>query len=67
MKTWFKPFYSNSWHLEKDGLTLCAGWRIFASTKREERPDDVPDNCPQCLRLAQKQEGTDEDLAKTPA
>ena len=58
MKTWFKPFYSVGWHLQKDGLTLCAGWRIFASTKREERPDDVPDNCAACLRAAQEQEGS---------
>jgi len=58
MKTWFKPFYSVGWHLQKDGLTLCRGWRIFASTKHEERPDDAPRNCPACLCAAQKQEGS---------
>ena len=57
MRTWFNPFYSNCWHLEKDGRTLCAGWSIFPSTKREERPDDAPDNCAACLRAAQEQEG----------
>jgi len=54
MRTWFKPFYSTFWHLQKDGFTLCGGWRIFSSTKHEERPDDAPDNCPACLRRIEK-------------
>jgi len=58
MRTWFKPFYSGVWHLEKNGRTLCRTWKIVLSMKQGKRPDDAPENCPQCLRLAQKQEGS---------